>query len=45
MRRRYIINAKNEPFNSSEYFTIEALEDNFSVEYTKDIEYGIDGCG
>ena len=42
MRRRFTIQ-KTQTFDSSNYLTIEALEDNLTVTFTKNIEYGLDG--
>ena len=42
MRQRFTIQ-KTQTFDSSNYLTIEALEDNLTVTFTKDIEYGING--
>lgn len=33
------------PFDINNYFTIEALEDDLSVVFTNDVEFGIDGIG
>lgn len=46
MRRRFTTNkglTKN--FDVNNYLTIEALEDNLILSFTRDIEYGIDGKG
>ena len=44
-RRRMLMGAAhyNASFDFNNYLTIEALEDNLTVTFTKDIEYGIDG--
>ena len=42
MRRRFTAQ-KAQTFDYSNYLTIEALEDNLTVTFTKDIEYTIDG--
>ena len=44
-RRRMLMGAAhyNASFDFNNYLTIEALEDNFRVAFTKDIEYTIDG--
>ena len=44
MRRRFAIQ-KTKTFDFSNYLTIEACEDNLTVTFTNDIEYGIDGKG
>ena len=46
MRRRFTIHKGfTETFDFNNYLTIEALEDNLTVAFTNDIEYGIDGKG
>ena len=46
MRRRFIIHKGfTETFDFNNYLTIEALEDNLTVTFSNDIEYGIDGNG
>ena len=48
MRRRFTIHIHKgftETFDFNNYLTIEALEDNLTATFTKDIEYGIDGKG
>ena len=46
MRRRFAIHKGfTETFDFNNYLTIEALEDNFTVTFSNDIEYGIDGNG
>jgi hypothetical protein len=45
MRRRYIISNGMISFDVNNYLTIEALEDELSVSFPLDIEYGIDGIG
>ena len=46
MRRRFTMNKGfTETFDFNNYLTIEALEDNLTVTFTNDIEYGIDGKG
>ena len=46
MRRRFTMNKGfTETFDSNNYLTIEALEDNLKVTFTNNIEYGIDGKG
>ena len=46
MRRRFTMNKGfTETFDFNNYFTIEALEDNLTVTFSNDIEYGIDGNG
>ena len=46
-RRRMLMGAAhyNASFGLNNYLTIEALEDNLTVAFTNDIEYGIDGKG
>ena len=47
MRRRYMIPRHNEPiveeFNYDTYLTMEAIDDMFSVKFSSDLEYNIDG--
>ena len=46
MRRRFTIHKGfTETFDFNNYLTIEALEDNLTVAFTNDVEYGIDGKG
>ena len=46
MRRRFTIHKGfTETFDFNNYLTIEALEDNLTVTFANDIEYGIDGNG
>ena len=46
MRRRFTMNKGfTETFDPNNYLTIEALEDNLTVTFTNNIEYGIDGKG
>lgn len=46
MRRRFTVNKGfTKTFDFNNYLTIEALEDNFTVIFSNDIEYGIDGEG
>ena len=46
MRRRFTMNKGfTETFDFNNYLTIEALEDNLTVTFTNNIEYGIDGKG
>ena len=46
MRRRFTIHKGfTETFDFNNYLTIEALEDNLTVAFTNDIEYGIEGKG
>lgn len=46
MRRRFTIHKGfTKSFDPNNYLTIEALEDNLTVTFTNDIEYGIDGKG
>lgn len=46
MRRRFTANeCFTKTFDFSNYLTIEALEDDFIVSFSNDIEYGIDGKG
>ena len=46
MRRRFTIHKDStKSFDPNNYLTIEALEDNFTVTFTNNIEYGIDGKG
>lgn len=46
MRRRFLkIQDIKQQFNIDDYLTFEALEDNFTVSFSSEIEYGIDGYG
>ena len=46
MRRRFTIHKDStKSFDPNNYLTIEALEDNLTVTFTNNIEYGIDGKG
>lgn len=46
MRRRFFkIQDIKQQFNIDDYLTFEALEDNFTVSFSSEIEYGIDGYG
>jgi hypothetical protein len=46
MRRRFTLNKGfTKTFDFNNYLTIEALEDNLTLVFTNDIEYGIDGKG
>lgn len=44
MRRRFMSSSKV-AFDYSNYMTIEALDDEVKITYTKDIEYGVNGIG
>lgn len=45
MRRRFFNSDSKVAFNTDNYLTIEALEDGLTVEFSKEIEYGINGIG
>ena len=46
MRRRFTMNKSfTETFDFNNYLTIEALEDNLTITFSNNIEYGIDGKG
>jgi hypothetical protein len=45
MRRRFTTNKLAKSFEINNYLTIEAIENDLTVSFTDDIEYGIDGQG